>query len=148
MVPPMSVLSKSSTYGVRAALYLVAHGGSGYVSIGQISSDLDISFHFLTKIMQKCTQAGLVASYRGPSGGLVLAKPAKEITVLDIALAVEGEGFLKECVLGLDGCGDKRPCPLHKEWAKERKRIRHLFANTTVDRLSNAAVRQSLRLAD
>ena len=62
------LLSKSTEYGIRATLYLTSLKQDGYVSIRAISDELDISFHFLTKIFQKLTQAGLLQSFRGPRG--------------------------------------------------------------------------------
>jgi len=148
MTSRMSILSKSSMYGLRASVYVAARNSGGYVSIGDIASDLDISFHFLTKILQKLTRAGIMASYRGPTGGVALAKPARKISVLDIVEAVEGPEFLKACVLGLSGCGDKTPCPMHRQWAQERKRIRALFARTPLSKMTDAFLNNALRLAD
>lgn len=73
-----------------------------------------------------------------------MARPPAQITVLDIILAVDGDRALKDCVLGLKGCSDRNPCPLHPQWAIERKRIRSMFERTTLEHLS----RSSLRLAN
>ena len=64
------LLSRSAEYGLRAALYLASLEPSGFVSIRDISDHLGLSFHFLTKIFQKLTRAGLLHSYRGPNGGV------------------------------------------------------------------------------
>jgi hypothetical protein len=34
----------------------------------------------------------------------------------EIVVAIDGEDLFRECVLGLPGCGDATPCPLHDEW--------------------------------
>ncbi len=143
----MSVLSKSSAYGLRAAMYVAAQKGTGYVSIGSMAEELDISFHFLTKILQKLTRAAILRSSRGPAGGVMLARAAKDISVLDIVEAIEGPEFMKACVLGLSGCGDKRPCPMHKAWTKERSRIRALFARTPLSTLTGKLLKLELRIA-
>lgn len=142
----MSLLTKSCSYGLRAALYVAARQDKGYVSIRDISNDLAISFHFLTKILQKLTQASVMKSYRGPTGGIALAKSPRDVTILEIVEAIEGEHFLKTCVLGLSNCSDTHPCPLHAHWAKDRKRIRTLFQRTTLDKLSAITTRDDLRL--
>ncbi|MBT6581852.1 MAG: Rrf2 family transcriptional regulator, partial [Bacteroidetes Order II. Incertae sedis bacterium] len=61
------LLSKTSEYGIRAMLHLAGVGGDVYLPVKRISKDLDISFHFLTKIFQQLTRAELVYSYRGPN---------------------------------------------------------------------------------
>ena len=124
------LLSKSCEYGIRATLYLVTLNRPGYVSIREISDQLDISFHFLTKIFQKMTQTGLLLSFRGPNGGIMLAKPSDQITLLDVVLAIDGPDLFRECVLGLPGCGNDKPCPMHHRWAGERARLEDMFSRT------------------
>jgi Rrf2 family protein len=47
---------------------------------------------YLSKAMQALSQAGIVESTLGPTGGYRLAKSPKAITFLDIVEAVEGKG--------------------------------------------------------
>lgn len=128
------ILSKACEYALRATLHLVSLKSSGFVSIKAISDDLDISFPFLTKIFQKLTQAGILHSFRGPNGGIALARPASSVTLYEIVVAVDGEDMFRECVLGLPGCGERKPCPLHARWAPERERLKAMFhAETLAD---------------
>jgi len=129
------MLSKSCEYGLRASLYLASLEQEGYVSIGTISEELDISFPFLTKIFQKLNNAGLLDSRRGPNGGVALTLPAEEITLYEIVVAIDGDDLFEECVLGLPGCGEAEPCPLHEQWADERDRVENMFQNTTLAEL-------------
>ncbi|WP_243075416.1 Rrf2 family transcriptional regulator [Microbacterium sp. SS28] len=50
----------------------------------------DLSMTYLAKQMQSLARAGLVHSVQGKAGGYVLARPASEISVLDVVLAIEG----------------------------------------------------------
>lgn len=126
------MLSKSCEYGLRATLYLSTLESNGYVSIGTISDDLDISFPFLTKIFQKLNDADLLTSQRGPKGGVALTKPPDEIALYDIVVAIDGDELFEECVLGLPGCGDAEPCPLHNQWTDKRNQIEDMFRNATL----------------
>lgn len=145
----MAILSKSCVYGLRAILYISASSDENeeetFHSIRVISETLDISFHFLTKILQTLTAAGLLQSYRGPKGGVRLARPETDITLLDVLEAIDGEALLTSCILGLPGCGTDCPCPLHEQWIVERERIRGIFAHTTLSEIKpgvrNAAFR-------
>ena len=49
---------------------------------------------FLGKVLQKLARAGLLRSKRGRTGGFVLGRPASEITLADVVLAVEGADSL------------------------------------------------------
>lgn len=113
----------------------LSHGE--YVSIRAISDDLDISFHFLTKIFQKLTHAGMLESYRGPKGGIRLAKPASQITMKDLIVAIDGDGLFTACILGLPGCGNDTPCPLHSQWGPQRTQLTALFTGTSLQDMVN-----------
>src|SRR5881392_2325010 len=52
---------------------------------------------YLAKHLQALAQAGIVESVPGRRGGYRLAKPADEITVLDVVLAVEGDRSSFRC---------------------------------------------------
>lgn len=129
------MLSKSCEYGLRAMLYLSLREQPGYVSIGTISDELDISFPFLTKILQQLNEAGLLTSQRGPKGGVALTKSPAEISLYDIVVAIDGDDLFEECILGLPGCGEAHPCPVHDHWADERDRVERLFRNETLEAL-------------
>lgn len=51
---------------------------------------LDVPPAYLAKHMQALSRAGLVETGRGPAGGYRIAKPGREITLNDIAVAIEG----------------------------------------------------------
>lgn len=140
------LLSNACEYGIRAVLYLSSLTNEGYVPIRKISEELDISFPFLTKIFQKLTPAGLLTSYRGPNGGVLLTRPAGQITLREIVIAIDGPGLFEECVLGLPGCGEEKPCPMHAKWAVERDRIERMFATTTLADMAGTIKSLDVRL--
>ena len=126
------ILSQRCEYAVRTALYLAATDRRDYVAVREISDALGIPQAFLAKTVQALTAAGLFASMRGPTGGLTLARPATQITLKEIVLAVDGGDLFTECVLGLPGCGDRQPCPLHDQWAPARARVHAMFASASL----------------
>ena len=142
------LLSKSCVYGLRATLYLASREKGEFISIKQVSEKLDISFHFLTKILQQLTAEGLLESYKGPNGGVRLTRSPNKINLIDVVLAIDGPKLLTECALGLPGCGLKNPCPLHDKWADTRDSIRDMLANTSLTSLVEKGIRENLRLTD
>lgn len=140
------LLSSACEYALRASLYLATLKEDRYVPIRKISEALDISGPFLTKIFQQLTQAGLMESFRGPTGGVAFAKAPDDISVKDVILAIDGGKLFHECVLGLPGCGAEKPCPLHNEWAAERVRIESIFTTTSLMDLALKVDRFDVRL--
>lgn len=133
------LFSKGCTYAIRAALLVSVKetkDGRKFIPIRELSDELDLSFHFLTKIMQLLTEAKILESFRGPNGGVGLARPARQVTLVDVIAAVDGMALFTECALGLPGCGEKTPCPLHAAWAKRREDLKRMFEKTTLASLA------------
>lgn len=142
------LLSKSCVYGLRASIYLATKDNSEFVPIKKMSETIEISHHFLTKILQQLTAQGLLVSYKGPNGGVRLKKPASEITLMDVVLAIDGPDLLTECALGLPGCGHQNPCPLHDKWATTRDSIRKMLENSSLEYLVERGKKEDLRLTN
>ena len=140
------ILSRGCEYGLRAMLYLVSLDEKGFVPIRRLSDELDIEFHFLTKLFQQLSDAGIIHSQRGPRGGISLARPASRISMLDVVLAIDGDEIFTECVMGLPGCGEQKPCPMHRSWAVERERLKAMFSDTALDNMAARARREGNRL--
>lgn len=140
------LLSKSCIYGLRASLYLASKSSKDYTPIRQMSDDLEISFHFLTKILQQLTADDILESFKGPNGGVRLKRSGDEITFMDIVIAIDGPGLFTECALGLPGCGVEKPCPFHEQWAETRDNIKEMMEGTSITDLAIKGRDENLRL--
>lgn len=149
MVGGMTTLfSKRCVYGIRAVIYLALNHERPYISIKELSEKLDISFHFLTKILQELTAAGLIKSLKGAKGGVGLNKAASKITVYDIVKVLDGESLFEECILGLPGCSDDNPCSLHKYWRNIKKELQDSLQAETLDNVARQIIDGQIRLCE
>ena len=113
----MSVFfSRQCEYALQAVIYLAQKKQGDMTTIKEISSHLNIPFHFLGKIFQKLSHKGLLNSMKGVSGGFWLAKPSSEIHLFDIVEAIDGKEVVNSCVLGFSECSNTEPCPMHDTW--------------------------------
>lgn len=140
------LLSKSCIYGLRASLYLASKKTDDFTPIRKMSDDLEISFHFLTKILQQLTADDILESFKGPNGGVRLKRSGDEITFMDIVMAIDGPALFTECALGLPGCGVEKPCPFHEQWAETRDNIKVMMEGTTITELAIKGKEENLRL--
>jgi Rrf2 family protein len=83
-------LSKSVTYGMIAMGHIAKQTDGRWVPSEELVQKFDMPNEFLQKIMNQYVRAGILLAKRGPQGGFSLAKPAKEISLLEIIEAVEG----------------------------------------------------------
>jgi Rrf2 family protein len=85
--------------GVEWAVHccLVLSQSSAPVSALRLAELHGVSRTYLAKHLQQLARAGLVASTEGRVGGYTLTRPADEVTVLDIVLAIEGSESTFQC---------------------------------------------------
>ena len=83
-------MNASAHYGLIAAAYIAEHGDEGWVTAETISAKYSISLTFLFKIIQQMLRVNVLKSKQGPRGGYKLARPAKEITLLEVIEAAGG----------------------------------------------------------
>jgi Rrf2 family protein len=126
------MLSTACKDAIRAMIYIAKNNKDEFISINEIAKELNLSFYFLSKILQKLVKGELLKSYRGPNGGVKLAKPSDSIKIIDIIEIIDGTNFFNECILGLEKCSDENPCPIHYMWADKREEIQKMFENTTL----------------
>ncbi|MEO9884939.1 MAG: Rrf2 family transcriptional regulator [Balneola sp.] len=140
------LLSKSCVYGLRASIYLASKSKEEFISIKEMSGTLDISFHFLTKILQQLTAESLMESYKGPKGGIRLTTKGRDATLLDMVIAIDGPELFTQCALGLPGCGSAAPCPLHESWIDTRASIQGMLERTTLSEIAKEGKQNKFRL--
>ncbi len=129
-------LSKSCIHGLRAGILLASKNSNSFVTIKQLSNELDISFYFLTKVLQQMTKAGLLESYKGPNGGVKLARESTLISFMDVVEAIDGKALLEDCALSLPGCGILKPCPMHDQWSVMKQEISAMLNDATLEKLA------------
>ena len=101
----------------------------------EIAEAFDASKHHLAKVHQRLTKAGLIHSYRGPSGGVGLAKDPSEITLLEIYEVMEGEMICNPCLFGKEVC-PRSECVLGTLLPGLSRQIRDYFEHTTLAQLA------------
>jgi Rrf2 family protein len=127
----MLSLAKTTVYAVEAMSQLDQPGGRP-AGLRDIARRARIPYAYLAKRMPGLVAAGLVRSVRGKRGGILLARPPEEITLLQISEAVEARQWLGRCLLGLVTCSDERACPVHNFWKDARQQIESTLRYTTL----------------
>ena len=82
-------IGTATRYALITAGYIAQYANEGTVLSTTICKEYDIPHDHLQKILQRMVKANILRSKRGPKGGFALARPAKEITLLEI---IEAEG--------------------------------------------------------
>ena len=72
----------------------------------------------VSKLLKTLTQAGLVHSFRGSTGGYRLAMPASQITLIEIVEAIEGPLGMTECSGEHSSCEHETHCGVRSKWQR------------------------------
>ena len=118
-------LSTKGRYGLRAMIDLARYSGKEPVTIGSIAARQNISERYLEQIVALLKKNGLVKSIRGASGGYVLSREMKDISVGDILRALEGSLEPVKCAAfdSEDGCMASGGCVSKYVWQRINESI-------------------------
>jgi Rrf2 family iron-sulfur cluster assembly transcriptional regulator len=125
-------LSTKGRYAVMAMADLAGNeGGTRPVSLAEIAKRQEISLSYLEQLFAKLRKGGLVRSVRGPGGGYRLSRPAGELRIADIILAVDEPIAATRCKTGSPiGCtGTTSRCVTHDLWEELGRQI-HVFLSS------------------
>ncbi|PNB49611.1 transcriptional regulator [Pseudomonas sp. GW456-12-10-14-LB2] len=139
----MSLYSAGVEYGIHCLAFLVGSGGdSREASVRDLAELQGVPLDYLAKIFTKLAKGKLVESTGGVRGGFTLARPADEITLLDIVNAIDGPKNIFECrdIRGRCALFDGSPpdwaldgtCSIHAAMMTAQKRMEEALAQQTI----------------
>jgi len=134
------------------------------ISLAEVSERQQISLSYLEQLFARLRKAGLVKSARGPGGGYVLARPAAQIFVSDIVLAVDEPIKATRCDMtsnklganrraGADaaeiGCmpGGQR-CLTHNLWEDLGAAIHDYLSQVSLDDVIHRRTRKTVSISE
>lgn len=136
-------LTRRGDYAVRAMIALAASPAGEWSSVPRIALAMSIPERFLPRVMRDLARAGLVEARTGRSGGYRLARPASDVTLLDVIDAAEPPEDDRRCVLRGIPCGVDGRCVVHDAFSDARIAHRDRLAATTLASLATPAVHLS-----
>lgn len=130
--------SKTTKYAILALAEIARCEPGTAVPTRRIAEASDVPYPLLAKILLHLNRAGLVESLRGKRGGIRLARPATDIAVRDVVIALDGAGVLSDCPLYLDACTCERECELHAIWKPARDAVVDFLEQTSIQDVADA----------
>jgi Rrf2 family protein len=124
------MFSQTVEYALRAVAHLAYEAPSPRTT-EQVAEATRVPPAYLSKVLQALSRGGIVKSQRGVGGGMSLARPAEELTILEVVNAVEPIQRIQSCPLGLKSHG-VRLCPLHRRIDDALATVEAAFARTTL----------------
>ena len=128
-------LTSGTDYAIRVIVYLAATGRM--VTSNEISKEMGVPYDYLRAIVTPLRAAGMVASRKGSQGGYSLAKPAEDITLLDIVRITEDTTRINRCLEHDRYCSRfaTEHCPVRKCYVQVQDCLDEALNSITVARL-------------
>ena len=111
-------ITREADYAVRVVYTIMREGKK--ISARDIAEQSGVTQRFALKILHKLTVAGVVQSFKGVTGGFVLAKSPDDISMGEIIECIDGSFDISHC-LGDDDFDCTRVSD------KETCQFRHIF---------------------
>jgi Rrf2 family transcriptional regulator, nitric oxide-sensitive transcriptional repressor len=140
------MFSNTVEYALRAIVHL-AHESPAARTTAQIAEATRVPKDYLSKILQGLAKEGIVQTQRGVGGGVSLAKPPDELTILDVVNAVDPIVRYKTCPLNLPNHGTNL-CPLHKRMDAAMAAVEEAFRKSTLAEVLADTSSMSVPLCD
>ena len=109
-------ITRYTDYAARTVLHLACQESGTLVPIAEIAASRELPVPFVRRVVSRLAQAGIVKTVRGAAGGVSLGRPATEITLQDIVVAMEGPACPSPCVEAPQGCPFGSSCPVRGAW--------------------------------
>jgi Rrf2 family protein len=131
-------------YAIRALVALAAVDG-GPLTGATIARNEDIPPKFLDLILSELRRQGFIKSIRGPEGGYILARSAKDISLADVIRALDGplaevRGARPESTNYAGAAA-----PLRDVWLATRVALRKVLEKTSLANVANNKLPAHLR---
>ena len=111
-------LSTKGRYGTRAMLDVALHADEGLVHLKDVAERQGVSKKYLEHLVARLESDGLLRTLRGAGGGIALARPASEVTILDILCTLEGSLVPVECADRPGVCSRSGNCGARDLWGE------------------------------
>ncbi len=132
----MLSISRQTDYACRVILHLAMLPSGKRATTRDIARRRLIPRALVRRVITQLANAQLVTTTRGSNGGLSLARPPKEISLLDVVQAMEGPLALNACAVNPEACPLMQVCSVHEAWVKTRATLEMELGQATFDKLA------------
>ncbi|AXK71430.1 SUF system Fe-S cluster assembly regulator [Lysobacter sp. TY2-98] len=110
-------VTKLTDYATVVLTVLAAARGE-VLSATEIAERAGLEATTVSKVLKPLAQATLVEGFRGAHGGYRLARPARDIALIDVIEAMEGPLAVTECSVHDGQCGIESSCGIRRNWRR------------------------------
>lgn len=135
------MLSKAAEYAIRSMVYIWIMNSQGTrPGYRTIATEIGSPEHFTAKVLQTLTRFKLVRAGKGRSGGFYFEDLQKDLPVMNIIKAVDGDMFFYSCAFGFESCNCDNPCPMHEDFKTVRDGFSEMVKRLTIQSMAQKII--------
>lgn len=126
-------ITRGCEYAISAMQWIAEREGR-VVQADEIARSANIPPQFAGNILTRLAKAALLRVRRGAERGYTIARPANEISLLEIVESYDGPFEKPWCFMDRERmCNSNSPCALHDMWLALRDHTRQALSTITLD---------------
>jgi FeS assembly SUF system regulator len=125
-------ISRLTDYGIVIMAHLADCEDDTIHNARELASQTQLPSPVVSKILKLLTRAGLLISQRGSKGGYNLARPAAEISVVEMITALEGPVGITECTMHPGACAQESSCHVRDPWQRINGAVQAALEDVTL----------------
>lgn len=131
------MITREADYAIRSVLRLARAEAGARMTAVALAEDMQIPYRFLRGITRQLVKANILLSKRGNGGGLALARPPRQISLLDVMRAIQPRACtLNACLGDVQACSLQEQCPVHDHLGEVQIVLEEQLAAIRFDRLA------------
>jgi Rrf2 family protein len=124
-------LSLTAEYALRAMVVLATLAPGERRRATDLAREAGIPPHYLSKLLRRLAEAGLLDARKGHQGGYRFARPPGEVRYIEVLAAVDDVAESDHCAFGWRACDSRNPCPLHPAYSALKEALEAWAAATS-----------------
>jgi Rrf2 family iron-sulfur cluster assembly transcriptional regulator len=130
-------INRQTDYAIRVILSLAKRGRGERASTSEIRKEMLIPPALAQRIVADLARGGFILTFPGRDGGLMLARPAREINLRQIVEHIEGKVFISDCLVEAEECPFDNNCPVRFRWSRLQSQMMLELEQTTFEELAH-----------
>lgn len=128
----MHVLTLATDYAIRSMIYLADR--TGFVTAREISAAMSIPKSYAAQVLHALLKAGLVTTKKGQVGGYATARPASQVTVMDVMNVMDNGVRINRCLEDDHYCSRQATgyCVMHRVYRQVQDKVEETFRGLTL----------------
>jgi Rrf2 family protein len=140
------IFSRSTRYAIQALVLISVLPAGHYMRSRSLAARLRQPEAYLSKLMVRFAQAGILESSRGRMGGYRLRVSPHSVSLRQVADIISAGRMQRECLLGLKTCSEADACAMHGQWQPVKQRLFAMLEEQNLGRLAQDVASGRYRL--